>query len=292
MLKHLILAAYLLLSLFSLSSCSERGKVLATVGKYTIREKDAEQREKIAKIFYPMAQEKDIGLHQLIESYAIAQILENRGMELNKEVLEHESERIDQQTKAADKLNKIKEIFGNDKEAYLQIFVLPTYAERIIYFGYFLHDSEAQAQPLKTAKELLALAKEKPNNFLTEAKKRGLNINSYYFDKKLGFRNPALDKIEQTQIQNLPPEAKQAFLESKANALKLESAYFNRNKVFQAKKGTVIQEPFDASDFFLLLQVSDKPTAQRIPFNGVYVQKEKFADWLAKEKEKFEIKIN
>ena len=127
-----------------LTGCFSQDKPLAQVGNHTITAHDADYRNQVISFYYP-EEKRQLGLDQLIRAYRTAEILANNGHAITPEVIENEVKRIDTQTRDPAGLAKIKAIFGEDQAAYRKIFVVPVYAERMIYFSFFLYHPEIQA---------------------------------------------------------------------------------------------------------------------------------------------------
>lgn len=111
---------------------------MCRVGDVSIHEEDINLRAKVSAVYYPQSEKKYIALAQLIKGYLSLQVLKSLGYQVNHSKLEEEAKRIDKDTKAPGILNKIKDIYGRDRNNYLKTFVAVVYAERVLYNEIFL----------------------------------------------------------------------------------------------------------------------------------------------------------
>lgn len=148
--------AALLGAALSLSAC-QKSPVVATIGESEITEQDLALRGQVIRSYFPEYQGdlREAALKQLTSSFTYAEILRNHGHKIDDEVLKKESERIDKSTLLPEKLQQLKAIFAKNPDLYLKDYVLPVYAERVIYFEFFLNDPEIQKASLEMAKAFL-----------------------------------------------------------------------------------------------------------------------------------------
>jgi len=125
-------------------------KTIMRIGQFEISQKMVNDREQILRLTSP--KQVGLGLRQLQEAYINAQILMNHGVVLDDRVLANEEKRVDQNTRRPEQLQQIKEIFGRRQEDYRRAFILPVYANRTIYFDFFLNDPQVQAESFAPAK--------------------------------------------------------------------------------------------------------------------------------------------
>ena len=105
------------------------------------------------------------------------------GHEVTDEVLKAEAKRIDENTKNLKLLNAVKNVFAifESQSAYLKIYVLPVYVERVLYFDFFLKSAEIHERPTFAAKEFLKSALKTPHEFEKFAKIRKIGISELEF---------------------------------------------------------------------------------------------------------------
>lgn len=142
---------------FAMVSCRERVKtgVKLEVGSYQITYEEVERAEEIAKFKYPHAKVSD-GENKLVRAYQKAEILKKLGFEVSRNILEREAARIDAETLHPERLSQIKAMFGDDREAYLNAFVLPVYVERILPLEIFPYNKVIHASTFAKAKAFIA----------------------------------------------------------------------------------------------------------------------------------------
>jgi hypothetical protein len=132
----------LTLSLLLFSCSRESGRI----GEIPITPASLEQRSGIASIMYPQAGTQVVALAQLSKGYLAAELLRQDGRPVTQEQLEADAKRIDQNTKDAKRLTLIKNIFGSNRSAYLQVFILPDLAERTLYQEVYPADPAAKGK--------------------------------------------------------------------------------------------------------------------------------------------------
>lgn len=153
---------------------------MAGVGDLVITQSNVRQRNEVIKIYYPQ-ETQDFGLKQLTRAFVDAQILKNNGFPLTEERVKAEAQRIDQGTKDANTLAKIKKIFGGNEADYFKVFVLPTLAERTIYFDFFRNSPVIHRESKERAIQF-SKAGEK-GSYSTLAKKQGLKYQKITIKK-------------------------------------------------------------------------------------------------------------
>jgi hypothetical protein len=173
----------LLVSAMSTSGCS-KDPVVAVVGSYKITRRQAEFRNKVIRHQYPN-ETRNLGLDQLIKAYTDAEIMKMNGRPITQETVEREEKRIDQQTLMPEKLAEVKDIFGKDRDAYLSVYVLPTFAERVIFYEFFESTPQFHEHSRQIASTVLSEAK-KLNGFEAVAKRFGTPLRKFKVAEKKG----------------------------------------------------------------------------------------------------------
>jgi hypothetical protein len=100
----------LLLSvLILLSGCS---KEIAQIGGISVSERALFLCAQVSEVYYPDSGRRVVALAQLIKGYLSLEILRSLGHRVDREPLEGEAKRIDQNTQAPQVLQKVKEVYG------------------------------------------------------------------------------------------------------------------------------------------------------------------------------------
>ena len=125
------------------------------MGEISITDKDVRYRAQVAEVYYPGSGKEYVGLTQLIKGYLAETVLTTLGHRVDRDVLEQEARRIDENTKAAAVLEKVKSVFATNRKAYLNTFVRVVYAERFLYNEVFLKTKRIHQQEYLRASLLI-----------------------------------------------------------------------------------------------------------------------------------------
>lgn len=106
-------------------------KVMAVVGLHVITRSEVAARDTINQFLNP-AEKRSLGLQQLLEAQIRRRILERFDIQIKKQDLISDAQRIDNQTLDPSKLAQIK-VLVPDQELYLQAFVLPALVNQKIF---------------------------------------------------------------------------------------------------------------------------------------------------------------
>ena len=174
---------------------------IAIVGDWNISKADVHYRDQVVHLNFP-EEKRSLGLYQLIKSMTNYQILKKYKVPVDEAQLQKEEERIEQNTKDPEQLQKVKDIFGKDHEAYQKIFILPNIVDHIIYYDLFLNDESIQQESLKAAADFIALASKDPKNFRAIGKSnkvlvRGLTLS---LTKGMQWEQDEKDKIGRAHV--------------------------------------------------------------------------------------------
>jgi hypothetical protein len=275
-----------LCALLALAACTQKEKTLAKVGRFVIKERDAAYRNEVVKVFYPQANDAQAGLDQLVEAYLIASVLENQGVKLDEKAILAEAARIEKNTKDPQGLARIQAIYGEDKDAYLRTFVLPTLAERLIYFDFFQRSPTVHAKSRAMAVAFLREAKESPADIERLAKKRGLTVTKILYETKAGLR-PLGKKARPLPDQNADPRVKEALATARAQHFAEIDRWFAKF-LAGTRPGEMLPEPFDQEQSHLVLRFDQRSkTGARL--SAAAIPKLTFAPWLEREKAKVKV---
>jgi hypothetical protein len=269
---------------------------VAVVGDLRISAKDVSYRNKVNKIFYPN-DPNDYGKEQLITAFTYAQILKNNGVEISDKVLKEEEARIDQNTKAPDVLEKIKKVYGNDKESYQKDFVLPTYAERTIYFDFFNKSKKAQAKSLAKVNDfLLSIAEtKKPLSFL--AQEQGYTYKKFEISKENGieWENPKEKKIPHSKLidksaTTKQKEVQQSIDEQSHNQAQESANFWIDNVISRMTPGQIVQEPVDNGENWMVVKYLKNLGKKTFEMEAILIPKDSYEEWLKTEKAKIKVR--
>jgi len=171
--------------LLLLPGCS---KSTCTVSHSTITDKNIQYRAKVSEIYYPGSGKRYVGLSQLLKGYLSLEILSNLGHPVDAAAITAEAQRIDSNTKAPEMLNKIKAVFGDNQEAYRNVFVKMTYAERVLYTEVFLKSPDVQLEQKHLAENIHRIATDTPTAMESTANKYGLKVLRLEVSNKEGIK--------------------------------------------------------------------------------------------------------
>lgn len=189
-----------LLSVILLVGCT--GSDVITVGSTHISRKDLEYRQKISELYYPQNDNNRLAAAvQLLNGALGMEILKTHGLKIDNADLEAEAKRIDDTTKAPEKLQKIKDVFGADRGAYLKNFVAIVYAERSLYNDIYLKRDEIHKAQMAKAVEFLKSAEKNASKFKESADKSDLK----YVKLKISAKN-GITFLDPENKHPRPPE--------------------------------------------------------------------------------------
>ena len=277
-------------------------EIVARVGDLNILRKDVEYRNQIIPIYYPNDKRR-LGLLQLTNAYTAVQILKNNGYTITDEMIAKESQRIDSSTRMPEMLQKIKNIFENDSEAYLKIFVLPVYAERIIYFDFFLHHPNLQKESLQVAKTFLQKALHSKISFKSLAEKSGFKV----IPLKLSLNELTQLGVDKENL-NLPPDefdnsrSQPGSSQDNSETLnkvkeKLQHAQIEHNKewieqiIKKLKPGQIFPYVIDDKEGWVVIRYVRPEKQNQYLLESVGFPKADYGNWLNQEKSKVIIDI-
>lgn len=287
-----------LLLAVTLSACSLiEGKPIKRVGSYTITQKDLDYRGRVSKIFYPEEQRLDVALLQLSNAFLIAEILKNNGHAIDDQVLLAEENRINSSTKDPATLTKIKEIFGKDHESYLKNFILPTYAERVVYYEFFLKNENLQEPTRQVAAQFFEKAKAEPGRFLEIAENEKLAHSVVEVSEKDGLVwGGKRSHGKHAGLVNESPEAREQKKMTEELAAQARDHSIQEAKrwiadlLMPTPKGQVVNHIIDDQERWLVLRNQGGDIKKRVfRVDVVFFPKLSYSQWL--ETEKLKVKI-
>lgn len=286
-----------------LIGCTLKEKVLMKVGSFEITQTDASLRDKIVEIYYPNHKTPNAGLIQLKNSFTYAAILENNGHIINEHKLKNEMDRIDASTKDPKTLERIKNIFKDDSgkldiQKYQKVFILPTYAERIIGTSFFqglsLHNQTHQK-----AMDFHLKVSSKPLNLIKIADESNYKNGEWCISKKEGVsftdskdKNKKKRKEGQSTLIDKSPVPNAQIRET------IEMQWAEQNKAWverwfsdiinPTKTGALVSQIIDFSESWMVMRLIHKKSDQAC-FETAIIEKVSFEKWFEEEKNKVTI---
>lgn len=293
-------AVILGLTTFGLYLFFSQERVIATVGDYKITKTDKELRDQIQWIFYPK-DPHSYGLDQLTNAFIYAQILKNNGHEVTEAILRAEDMRINQNTKAPEVLKKIRDLFKGNDELYQKVFVLPTYAERTIYYDFFNKNAKVQEPSLKVTREVLQKIETTKAPLEQIAQESNLNFRRFTLSKSEGLVwEPVSEKMNRPNpkensgiidMSNQPPPEIKNHIDQEFKAKSLESAlYWIDNVLKNMKPGEVLQSPVDYEESWLVVKFVKVLKKDKFQMEAIFIPKVNYQQWLEMEKAKVMVK--
>ena len=277
-----------------------RDRTVATVGDYKITAKEVAYRDQVQKVFYPQ-DKNNYGKDQLVNAFLYGQILKNNGHEISERILREEEMRINQNTKDPITLKKIRDLFQGDDEAYRKAFILPTYAERVIYFDFFLKNRKAHESSLQKVHDFLIMAQNK-GNIDELAREQNLPTKNFKVSKERGIEwVQSEDELKMSKSSKRPQiidQSTNAPPPSVAEAVKQKLGEGSNENIdgwihivgSSMKPGQILQEPVDNGEHWMIVKFL-KQQGKAFVMQGVFIAKDSYDSWLASEKAKVRIQL-
>lgn len=249
-------------------------KKVAEVGSIPITDKDIALRAQVSEVYYPGSGKDYIGLTQLVKGYLSEEVLKSLGRKVDQSTWEAEAKRIDQNTKAPEVLEKVKNVYGRDRKNYLNSFIRVVYADRFVYNEVFLRSGDIHRQQRNKADDFLKEALKSPSAFSEAAKAQNLEA------KKLKLS-------EQEGIQ--PLEARERPRENPSGAGQ-EQAKRLIDAISFLKPGAVSPQVIEWQEGYQVLRFIKKD-GQGYLVESVSVPKRNFDDWFWEQASQIPVKI-
>ena len=272
-----VISVVLPMVLFFAACNKDKGKV-ADVGGIIITEKDLEQRGKVSEIYYPGSNKAYISLAQLSRAYLSEKVLNSLGYKVDEKVLEAESKRIDENTKAPEVLKKIKDVYGMDKQGYIKTFIRVTYDERYLYNEVFLKSRDIHKEQYLKAQTIISESRKSPDQFKEISKKHGQDAKALKISEKEG--------IKPYEEKNKKPEEMGPGHEN----VGMEQATRLIEMVGKVKPGEMYPELVEWQEGFQILRFVKKEGDDYI-VESVSVPKRDFDEWFWENATKIPVKI-
>jgi len=232
---------------------------IAKVGDTIITSRDVSLRARVSEIYYPESGMAYIALSQLIKGYLAEEVLKSMGYRIDDSVIDSESRRIDANTKAPDVLNRIKEVYGNNRKAYNKTFVRIVYAERYLYNEVFLKSTFIHKEERGRAEEFLRRVIKNPERFSKIASDMQLTLKRFKISREKGV------EIEEKLVKPSTPQG-------------VEQAGFIIDKIKNVKSGSVYSEIIEWLEGYQIIRVLNK-NDKEYTVESVSIQKRDFDEW-------------
>ena len=294
----LVVGVYVSLKKTNAQQMSNRLTAIAQVGDYSITAQDVKYKNAITQIYYP-EEKRDLGLQLLIKSYTTAQILKNNGHEITESILATESARIDKNTLRPEMLAQIKAVFSGDERAYQQVYILPIYAERVLYYEFFLHDASIQAPAKQLAEEFLQSALKSPPGFEAIATKSSTKTASFTVSRSRGIewsqspKQTLKDLLPPTAANNAPADVQmKTSAGSNSKSISEEGQKWIQEVVNTLKPGQVFPKVIDRHDMWMVTRFVGISEEEKDAYHfvGAMFPKADFTAWETEEKKRVVIR--
>ena len=156
------------------------------MGDIPITDKDLSFRARVSEVYYPDSGERYVALSQLIRGYLSVEVMKTLGVPAGDAELEKEALRIEENSRDPERLKKIREIFGSDRQAYKDVYVRGIYAERVLFSEIFLKSRDVHQEQYGKAETFLEAARKTPASFRELAGKSGLTPHRLVLSPRKG----------------------------------------------------------------------------------------------------------
>lgn len=269
--------------------------VVAKVGTYEIRKNDVSIKNKINKIFYPLAKE-DYGLQQLVKAYTYAQIFANNGRVISEQMVRHEEVRIDTSTRAPETLQKIKDLFHGDMDLYRKVFVLPTLVESRLP-AFYSQSTQLAAESLASAQTFLQKVKQNTKDFSGLAKNEKYETVEIIVSQNDGvyFYNPnekATDQLKRAPPTSTPQSLINKFYSQNQDPRGDKQLYpLWLSEIKNLKPGQIVPTVLNFQDVWIVASVHSVKSKNEFILTAAKIPKTTFSDWIEQETKKIKIEM-
>jgi hypothetical protein len=287
--------------LFLLSvSCSWDPKALQ-VGDYILRRSAVECRDAVITASFPEDKRK-LGRDQLLQAYRHVQILKNFGREITLDQINAEKERVNQSTLTPQKLAQIKQACGGENsKAYEAAFLVPSIADRLIYYDFYLKTPGLHQESLLKAQKWKEKVATLPSQFESMAKQENVPISSFKVSLKKGLelhRAPAKsgNQIKETLLSDHPPiphliDSK--FKQERDALLSQEGKKWIDEILNPLQPGQISEQVVDQGELLLVVKYLKPTPFQKDSYEiqAAVFPKRPYNEWLETEKQKVKLTI-
>jgi hypothetical protein len=263
--------------------------ISATIGSTEVRKADVKLRDEVVRVYFP-EEKRNMGFQQLYKSAVNLEILKSNGVEFTQEQVLAEEKRIQENTRDPQTLQKIRALFGEDHDAFLRSFILPTLADRYIYNEFFLNSPHVHADSFLKAKELLAELAATPSDMAGVAKRNSLRSDIMTIDLNKGLHFASLEKKSKIHPRLAALAEKSAhFLE--AQSVRDAQAWHDQ-LLAQMSVGQIYPAPISFGENWVISRYIKKISEQEHQVEMIFVPKLNFADWYRQQKAKISIRVS
>jgi len=146
----------------------------------------------------------------LIRAFVGAEILAKYNRPVLQKTLEDEAARIEKETLRPQILKQIRSLFPTEQK-YLELYVLPVYVNRVIYYGLFAMDPQFHKIPFEKVQNLILQVHQKQSlnetfSFKEMAESQGLKFNPSCVTQEGFFDENFLEQhLEEVPVEDVPP---------------------------------------------------------------------------------------
>lgn len=268
--------------------------VIKKIGSWKITKSDLNYRTQVAKAYFPDSTE-DAALKQLEKSANYLKILEKNGVTVSEQDLDAEESRILKETKDPKQLEKIKQIFKDDKQAYRKNFLKPLLVDRFIYEDFFLNNPQVQKVSHEKAMGLIHASADKTKNFEELATQMGARVNTFKITKKgmeiVGSKIKTVPEEVRGKVIDESPKPNQAVYHLIQQEMKRNGSQplvFWRDRILpRMKEGEALSQPISQDTRLMVVYLKEKKSAKEATVQIAIIEKMNFDQWVAEqEKEK------
>jgi len=268
-------------------------RALAVVGKTEISIRDAGYRDQVVRIYFPEEKRK-MGLYQLVKSARNIEILRNHGIEFDHEKIVAEHQRMQSESKDPKMLERIRQVFGKDEEAFLRNFVLPNMADHYIYYEFFLTNPSVQAESLKQANEFIKfIDANNGKDFIKLAEEKNITTDILTLSLKRGMLWDAQVKAQKGRPAGKRPsgmtDPKVAEYLNPDTVKDAETWY--DQLIQHMEPGQFFSEPVSMGEAYLVIHYVQKINKDEHKIEVAFFPKQNYSQWYAKEEAKIKSEI-
>jgi hypothetical protein len=174
----------------------EDPQLVGRVGAHDITEAMIAARRRHIDQYYPGSGSRVAALAQLVQGYLAVEVLEARGVTLDRATWEAERDRIERDTRAPERLAQLRAVYGDDEASYLYVGVLPDFA-RARAHRHFGASEDRVSTARARASAFVDATTADPDAFAEAARAAGIEPLQVVADRERGIdsiQTPASDR--------------------------------------------------------------------------------------------------
>jgi hypothetical protein len=279
----------LVLLVFALNGC-HRNATVVQVGDYSIKAQQIEAMDRVIRVYFPTEQ-RPLGKEKLIKAFSYAQILKNNGRPVSEEDLIQEEKRIEARNFLPDKLARIKSIFKEDEHGYRETYVLSSFVERELYFGFFLQAPHIQNPSKEPAIAFKLRSELAPKSFAQLAKAQGLALGRFTVSTKDGVLWDRKGSQHPGYPATTSPTPSQPSSEETAKQSSEEGQRWISERIGSTEPGHILPQVIDMGESWVVAKLLGPVRGQKESYSleSVHFPKANFSKWLQIEQAKVKI---